>query len=91
MTQVKTAQSFATRKDDNSQVQPNIDISSSTNYSSLGGIWGGKEDLSAQASVRYDNGNLYVTVRATDNTHYQTWTNGAIWQGDSLQLGIDLS
>ncbi|WP_435169714.1 S-layer homology domain-containing protein [Paenibacillus glycanilyticus] len=91
VTQVKTAQSFATRKDDNSQVQPTIDISSSTNYSSLGGIWGGKDDLSAQANVHWDNDNLYVTVRATDNTHYQTWTNGDIWQGDSLQLGIDLS
>ncbi|SFE40616.1 S-layer homology domain-containing protein [Paenibacillus catalpae] len=91
VTQVKTAQSFATRKDEDSQVQPLIDISSSTNYSSLGGIWGGKDDLSAEAGVRWDDDNLYVTVRATDNTHYQTWTNGDIWQGDSLQLGIDLS
>lgn len=91
VTQVKTAQSFATRLDDESEVQPVIDISSATNYSSLGGNWGGKDDLSAQSTVRWDDENLYVTVRATDNTHYQTWTNGDIWQGDSLQLGIDLS
>lgn len=91
MTSVKLAQSFAARIDSESGMKPVIEIASEGHYSSVGGSWGGPSDLSAISNVQWDDEQLYVTVNVQDNTHHQTWTNGDIWQGDSLQLGIDLS
>lgn len=91
MTSVKLAQSFATRVDEESVTKPVIEIASEDHYSSVGGSWGGPTDLSAISNVQWDDEKLYVTVNVQDNIHHQTWVNGDIWQGDSLQLGIDLS
>jgi hypothetical protein len=91
MTSVKLAQSFATRVGTESTAKPVIEIASEGHYSSVGGSWGGPSDLSAISKLQWDDEQLYVTVNVQDNTHHQTWTNGDIWQGDSLQLGIDLS
>lgn len=91
MTSVKLAQSFASRVDAGSTIQPVIDIAGEEHYSSVGGSWGGPSDLSANARVQWDDEQFYLTVNVEDNTHHQTWSNGDIWQGDSLQIGIDLS
>ncbi|MCR2807056.1 S-layer homology domain-containing protein [Paenibacillus soyae] len=88
---VKLGQSFAAREDAAGTVVPAIDVSSQDHYSSVGGSWGGAEDLSADSMVTWDEEKLYVNVEVTDNVHHQTWTNGDIWQGDSLQVGIDMA
>ncbi|MFC3789725.1 S-layer homology domain-containing protein [Paenibacillus sp. GCM10012307] len=90
-TSVSTGQSFASKSDLNSDVWPDIEVTSPHHYSSIGGEWGGPNDLSAKARLKWDNENLYVKVTVKDNIHHQTASSGDIWQGDSLQLGIDLS
>ncbi|MGG6310430.1 glycosyl hydrolase family 28-related protein [Paenibacillus macerans] len=70
---------------------PPIELAEADHYSSVGGQWKGIADLSASADVRWDKEQLYVTVQVRDDVHEQSWTGGDIWQGDSLQLGIDLS
>ncbi|OBZ19268.1 S-layer protein [Bacillus sp. FJAT-27264] len=90
-TSVRLAQSFAERNGAESAVTPTIELSSIDQYSSVGGQWKGTDDLSAHASVSWDAQNLYTTIVVKDDVHAQTWSDGDIWQGDSIQLGIDLS
>lgn len=90
-TSVRLAQSFAEHHGVESAVAPTITLSSIDQYSSVGGQWKGTDDLSAQANVNWDAQNLYTTIVVQDDVHAQTWNGGDIWQGDSLQLGIDLS
>ncbi len=45
-------------------------------------------DLSARAAVRWDEANLYLAVRVTDDVHRNDQTAGALWDGDGLQLGF---
>lgn len=90
-TSVRLAQSFAERYGAESAVTPTIELSGIDQYSSVGGQWKGNGDLSAQANVKWDAQNLYTTIVVQDDVHAQTWNGGDIWQGDSLQLGIDLS
>lgn len=90
-TSVRLAQSFAIQTDIQPLVVPRIEMSGVDQYSSVGGQWKGTDDLSAQASLTWDAQNLYAAITVQDDTHAQSWTNGDIWQGDSLQLGIDLS
>jgi hypothetical protein len=90
-TSVRLAQSFADRHGAESAVTPTIELSSIDQYSSVGGQWKGTDDLSAYTSVSWDAQNLYTSIVVKDDVHAQTWSGGDIWQGDSLQLGIDLS
>ncbi len=59
-------------------------------YQSVGGSWKGAEDLSATASLQWDDEQLYIEVLVKDDSHEQTWQGADIWQGDSLQVGLDL-
>lgn len=70
---------------------PAISAGSIDQYSSTGGKWSGKEDLSLTGHVGWDDRNLYVIIKVKDNVQYNTFSGVDIWQGDSLQLGIDLS
>ncbi|MCV4230566.1 S-layer protein [Virgibacillus sp. LDC1] len=87
---VKLSQSFATRHDAAGSV-PSIEVSGPEHYNSVGGSWGGTDDLGILSEVSWDEENLYVRVDVQDDVHHQTLTQGDIWQGDSLQLGIDLA
>lgn len=84
-------QSFAARSDDQDANVPKLRIDQPAQYFSVGGSWGGPDDLSATAEVRWDDDKLYVNVDVKDDVHDQTWSGSDIWQGDSLQIGIDLS
>ncbi|SEU19087.1 glycosyl hydrolase family 28-related protein [Paenibacillus sp. NFR01] len=85
---VKLGQSFAARAGGDA---PSVLLADADHYFSLGGNWSGAGDLSAEAKLHWDDDNLYVTVDVRDDVQAQSWSNGDIWQGDSLQLGIDLS
>lgn len=86
------AETFASREGSGAgEAAPPVELADADHYSSLGGEWKGVGDLSAEADVRWDDSQLYVTVRVKDDVHAQNWSGGDIWQGDSLQLGIDLS
>ncbi|MEK5254670.1 glycosyl hydrolase family 28-related protein [Paenibacillus sp. FSL F4-0125] len=90
-TSVRLAQSFAELHGVELAVAPTITLSSIDQYSSVGGQWKGTDDLSAGAKVNWDAQNLYTTIDVQDDVHTQSWNGGDIWQGDSVQLGIDLS
>ncbi len=48
----------------------------------------GPDDLSARAAMRWDYDNLYLAVVVRDDTHRNSQRDGAIWDGDSIQLGF---
>ncbi|OCT12219.1 S-layer protein [Paenibacillus pectinilyticus] len=87
---LKLGQSFAGRIDADPAV-PSMELSGFDQYFSVGGMWKGIDDLSAKSDVQWDDHNVYVTVIASDDHHVQSWSGVDIWQGDSLQLGFDLS
>ncbi|TFE29398.1 glycosyl hydrolase family 28-related protein [Cohnella luojiensis] len=90
-TSVRLGQTFAVQEQLKKPDAPPVLLNSIDQYASVGGQWGGVNDLSAQANVKWDNRNLYFTVSVKDDTHFQSWQNGDIWQGDSIQIGIDPS
>ena len=51
--------------------------------------WAGPADLSATILTMWDEGHLYLAVRATDDSFCQEHTGSSIWQGDSFQFAID--
>lgn len=86
---LKLAQSFAALYNMNDA--PDLELNHSDQYFSIGGGWNGTDDLSAATIVQWDQDNLYIVVKVKDDQHTQQFSNGDIWQGDSLQLGLDLS
>jgi hypothetical protein len=48
----------------------------------------GPDDLSARAALMWDADNLYLAARVRDDVHHNTQRDGALWDGDSLQLGL---
>ncbi|MBM7564946.1 hypothetical protein JOC55_001891 [Paenibacillus sacheonensis] len=88
---VKLGQSFASRADAEAGEAgvPAIDISALDEFA--GGVWGGPEGLSAKANVTWDDQKLYVNVDVTDDVQEQSFSGVDIWQGDSIQIGLDLS
>ena len=51
--------------------------------------WAGPQDLSARASLAWDNQDLYLLVRVTDDKHV-TPNLQAFWDSDSLQIAVDV-
>ncbi|MFC3801395.1 S-layer homology domain-containing protein [Cohnella sp. GCM10012308] len=68
---------------------PRIDLSAQDEYA--GGGWSGAGDLSADAGVAWDDDKLYFDIKVQDDVHNQSYGGVDIWQGDSIQLGIDLN
>ncbi|WP_420629424.1 sugar-binding protein [Candidatus Leptofilum sp.] len=68
---------------------PGTIAASSTNrvYSVAG--WDGSEDLTAVWQLAWDNGNLYVAVSVTDDTHVQTASGNEIFRGDGVDMQFD--
>jgi len=86
---LKLSQSFASPYNVNDA--PILELNHSDQYFSIGRSWNGTDDLSAATTVQWDQDNLYIVVKVKDDQHTQQFANGDIWQGDSLQLGIDMS
>ncbi len=51
--------------------------------------WGGKEDLSFDCNLMWDEENLYIAVNATDDIFCQNETASGSWAGDSFQFAIE--
>jgi hypothetical protein len=54
-------------------------------------VWNGPQSLSATTKFAWDDNNLYVYCVVVDPQHFNSNTGGDIWNGDSLQLGVDLT
>lgn len=89
LSSLKLGQSFAALSGMNDA--PALELNDADQYFSIGSGWNGADDLSAAATVQRDQDNLYIVVKVKDDQHTQHFANGDIWQGDSLQLGLDLS
>lgn len=50
--------------------------------------WNSAEDLDAAFRFGHDAGHLYLEVDVTDDLHVQSGVETDLWQGDSVQLGI---
>lgn len=50
---------------------------------------GAKDDLAGDVALAVDEHNLYMAARITDNVHAQPFNGWYLWQGDSVQLGLD--
>jgi len=53
--------------------------------------WGGAEDLSARAAFRWDEENLYVTFRVTDDVDMPPDAETNMWQKDVIELLVDVN
>lgn len=53
--------------------------------------WDGSEDLDASWRLAWDQGRFYVAVEVTDDVHVQTQTGAFIYQGDSVELQVDIN
>ncbi|MBT3381743.1 MAG: hypothetical protein HN742_20035 [Lentisphaerae bacterium] len=51
--------------------------------------WLGPEDLSMRVSAAWDEENLYILLRVTDDVHATPKVVG-FWKSDAIQLGIDV-
>lgn len=50
--------------------------------------WRGADDLSATAWLRHDRDRVYLVVKVKDDAHSASKQPDALWQADSLQVGI---
>lgn len=53
--------------------------------------WDGSEDLDAVWRLAWDEGRLYIAVQVTDDVHVQTQQGALLYQGDSVELQIDIN
>jgi hypothetical protein len=69
-----------------------FDVSTST-FVSTSGIGGpaGAADLSARFAILYARGALYVAVEVTDDIQTNGGADALIWDGDSVQLALDMA
>ncbi|MCA9918806.1 MAG: hypothetical protein KC445_12685 [Anaerolineales bacterium] len=51
--------------------------------------WNGSADCTAVWQLSWDNGNLYIAVTVTDDTHVQTASGNQIFRGDSVDMQFD--
>ena len=52
--------------------------------------WTGPQDLSSVSRFAFSDTHLYAYIVVRNRQHHNTQTGGNIWNGDSLQLGVDL-
>lgn len=50
--------------------------------------YGGSSDLSGTVWFTYDEQNLYLSARITDDAHAQPAAGANIWQGDGIQFAV---
>ncbi|MBI4435843.1 MAG: hypothetical protein HY590_00290 [Candidatus Omnitrophica bacterium] len=54
------------------------------------GAWRGKKDLSFKASVRWDEGALYLAVAVFDDRLAQEKVGEDLWEGDHVEIWLDM-
>ncbi|MFH1809479.1 MAG: sugar-binding protein [Pseudomonadota bacterium] len=52
--------------------------------------WGGVQDCSLRVAARWDLDNLVLGIEVTDDVHRNDRPPAELWQGDSLQIALDL-
>lgn len=52
------------------------------------GSWDGPDDLSGDVTMSWDEQNLYLSARITDDVHSQRFTGADTWQGDGFQFSL---
>lgn len=50
--------------------------------------WQGPSDLACTLSGSWDDQHLHLAMTVTDNRHHQQRNDGAIWDGDSVQIAL---
>lgn len=50
-----------------------------------------QEGFAARFAAALDNNGLDLLIEVTDRIHHQTWSGGNIYQGDSIQLALDVN
>lgn len=63
-------------------------VSSGNRVYSVAG-WDGTADCTAVWQLAWDDANLYVAVRVTDDTHVQNASGNLIYRGDSVDMQFD--
>lgn len=53
-----------------------------------GSVWGGADDLSAKATVMWDEDNFYMAAIVTDDVHYSEYEPSMSYQGDDIQFAV---
>lgn len=51
--------------------------------------WSGPQDLSHSTLLGWDHNYFYLFSEVRDEVHCNPFSNGNIWKGDSLQIGLD--
>ncbi len=54
------------------------------------GAWRGKEDYSLGIYSQWDEQNLYFAFKITDDKLVQQWTGESMWQGDHIEMWLDV-
>lgn len=65
-----------------------VNGTSGARHDSKGGNGDDSADVSAHAAVQWDDDNLYIAIRVSDDVHHNPRRDGSLWDGDSVQLGI---
>jgi len=53
--------------------------------------WGGPQDLSAKVYSMWDENNIYFAFDITDDKIVQKWTGHDMWQGDHIEMWLDMN
>lgn len=53
--------------------------------------WGGPEDLSAVGGFQWDDDNLYVKIRVTDDLYYPPEAEVGMWNRDVIEFLVDVN
>ncbi len=53
-------------------------------------FWQGAKDASADIRLARDGKNLKLKVVVTDDIHYQPFRDDGVWEGDNIQLGLQI-
>lgn len=53
--------------------------------------WDGSNDLDAVWQLAWDEGRLYIVVQVTDDIHVQMQEGALVYQGDSVELQVDMN
>ncbi len=65
-----------------------LKIGNGNQYELIPGSYKGNDDLSADVVFEWDEENLYMLAKVTDDVMNQPYTSAGIWGGDCIQMGL---
>ena len=74
--------------DDSLNELPVINLADGKWVDMITGSYKGEQDLSGQMWLTWDDDNLYLSAKITDDNHFAAATGANIWQNDSLQFAF---